>query len=106
RARVVRLTDAGRAETAELDRRSDDLARSMLAPLSERQRSSLVEAMTTVERLLTAGLVHIAVEDPTSEAARVCLASYFAELDSLFQAGFDPELSISATAEELVEPAA
>jgi DNA-binding MarR family transcriptional regulator/GNAT superfamily N-acetyltransferase len=105
RARVVRLTDAGRAETAELDRRSDDLARSMLAPLSPGQRARLVEAMATVERLLTAGLVQIAVEDPTSQAARLCLSSYFAELDSLFDAGFDPELSISATAEDLIEPA-
>src|SRR5215475_14582809 len=77
RARVVRLTDQGSAETDELDRRSDELARTMLAPLSAGQRTSLVEAMSTVERLLTAGLVQIAIEDPTTEAARFCLTSYF-----------------------------
>jgi DNA-binding MarR family transcriptional regulator/GNAT superfamily N-acetyltransferase len=105
RARVVRLTDAGSAETDELNRRSDDLASCMLAPLSDGQRTALVEAMATVERLLTAGLVQILVEDPTSDAARFCLGSYFAELNERFPTGFDPELSISATAEELVEPA-
>jgi DNA-binding MarR family transcriptional regulator/predicted N-acetyltransferase YhbS len=105
RARVVRLTDAGSAETDELNRRSDDLARSLLGPLSTRQRTSLVEAMATVERLLTAGLVQIAIEDPTSDAARFCLSSYFAELNARFRTGFDPERSISATAAELVEPA-
>ena len=105
RARVARLTEAGATETAELDRRSDELARSLLAPLSPGQRKSLVEAMSTVERLLTAGLVQIAIEDPTTDAARFCLTSYFAELDARFDAGFDPEQSISATAAELVEPA-
>ena len=105
RARVVRLTDAGSVETDELDRRSDELATSLLAPLSDGQRAALVEAMATVERLLTAGLVQMSVEDPTSDAARFCLGSYFAELNERFPTGFDPQLSISATAEELVEPA-
>jgi DNA-binding MarR family transcriptional regulator/GNAT superfamily N-acetyltransferase len=104
RARIARLTAAGAAEAAELDRRTDELARSLLAPLSPGQCNNLVDAMATVERLLTAGLVQIAVEDPASEAARFCLSSYFAELDARFDAGFDPELSISASAEELVEP--
>src|SRR6266496_2245555 len=70
RVRAVRLTDAGRAERAELDRRSDELARSLLAPLNDRQRARLVEAMATVEQLLTAGLVQIGVrrsEEHTSE---------------------------------------
>src|SRR4029079_7999027 len=38
RTRVARLTAAGRAERAALDNRSDALARSLLAPLSARQR--------------------------------------------------------------------
>ena len=50
-------------------------------------------------------LVHIAVADPTSEAARFCLSAYFAELGERFDAGFDPELSLPATAAELVQPA-
>jgi DNA-binding MarR family transcriptional regulator len=72
RVRVVRLTQAGRAERAELDRRSDELARTLLDHLDESQRGHLVDAMATVERLLTAQLVEIVPEDPTSEAAPVC----------------------------------
>jgi DNA-binding MarR family transcriptional regulator/GNAT superfamily N-acetyltransferase len=105
RVRTVRLTAAGRAERKVLDRLSDELARSLLAPLSDSHRARLVEAMARVERLLTAGLVEVDVESPTSPAAQFCLQSYFAELDTRFDAGFDPSRSISADAEELTEPA-
>lgn len=105
RVRRVRLTEAGRAEREVLDRRSDELARSLLAPLNEKKRSQLVEAMGVVERLLTAGLVEIRVEDPTSSAARFCIGEYYAELDRRFETGFDPSASISAEAAELTEPA-
>src|SRR5687768_13198435 len=66
RVRIVRLTDDGRAERELLDQRSDELAASLLAPLDGARRQRLVEAMTIVERLLTAGMVDIAVEPPTS----------------------------------------
>ena len=89
RIRTARLTAAGRAERAVLDERSDELARSLLAPLGERQRARLVDAMDVVERLLTAALVEVGSEDPDSDAARHCLASYFAELDERFDTGFD-----------------
>jgi DNA-binding MarR family transcriptional regulator/GNAT superfamily N-acetyltransferase len=105
RVRTARLTAAGRAERALLDRRSDDLARSLLAPLSAEHRERLVEAMGVVERLLTAGLVEFAIEPPTTAAARLCLESYFAELNTRFDTGFDPARSISATPEDLAEPA-
>ena len=105
RARLVRPTAAGFRERAELDRRSDELAHSLLAPLSSGQRDRLVQAMGTVEQLLTAGLVEIGVTDPASDAARFCLREYFAELDSRFDAGFDPEVSIPALDHELIEPA-
>jgi DNA-binding MarR family transcriptional regulator/GNAT superfamily N-acetyltransferase len=105
RVRVVRLTEAGRTERAELDRRSDELARTLLDHLDESQRSHLIDAMATVERLLTAQLVEIVPEDPASEAARSCLQSYFAELDARFDDGFDPHVSIRAEAEDLVPPA-
>jgi DNA-binding MarR family transcriptional regulator/GNAT superfamily N-acetyltransferase len=105
RVRTVRLTEAGRSERELLDRRSDELASSLLAPLSDGQRDRLVEAMGVVERLLTAGLVNVDVEDPASAAARYCIESYFAELDTRFDAGFDPEQSISADVDELTEPA-
>jgi DNA-binding MarR family transcriptional regulator/GNAT superfamily N-acetyltransferase len=105
RVRTARLTAAGRAERALLDRRSDELARSLLAPLSADHRERLVEAMGVVERLLTAGLVEVAIEPPTTAAARFCLESYFAELDARFDTGFDPARSIPADAADLTEPA-
>src|SRR5262249_41701160 len=56
-------------------------------------------------RLLTAGLVDVAVEDPRTADARFCLRSYYAELDARFDTGFDPKRAISTNAEELTEPA-
>lgn len=105
RARRVQLTEAGLAERAELDRRSDEVAASILEPLSVSQRLRLVSAMVEVERLLVASAVSVAVEDPTSADARWCLEQYFAELDARFETGFDPSLSISADAGELTLPA-
>lgn len=93
RVRSVRLTPAGDAERACLDERSDALARSLLEPLSASQRARLVEAMGVVERLLTAGLVEVAPEDPASPAASFCLRHYFEELDERFEGGFDPGAS-------------
>jgi DNA-binding MarR family transcriptional regulator/GNAT superfamily N-acetyltransferase len=104
RVRTAVLTAAGRAERVELDRLSDDLAASLLAPLNDRQRDQLAAAMGTVERLLTAGLVTFAVTDPASPEARACMAAYFAELGERFDGGFDPGASLPATDSDLVEP--
>lgn len=104
RVRSIRLTAEGVAEKTTLDRLSDDLARSILEPLNEAQRDRLVAAASTVELLLTAGLVEIRIEDPRSEAARYCIGEYFRELDDRFDTGFDPTKSISADAVELSEP--
>lgn len=105
RVRAVTLTEAGRQERDLLDRGSDVLAASLLEPLNTEQRERLIEAVTTAERLLTAGLVEIAVEDPATEAAQHCIGEYFTELDGRFDSGFDPALSISADIAELTEPA-
>ncbi|WP_448627512.1 bifunctional helix-turn-helix transcriptional regulator/GNAT family N-acetyltransferase [Geodermatophilus sp. URMC 64] len=105
RVRRVRLTPAGRAERAELDRRSDELATGILTPLDDRQRDRLAAAMADVERLLTASMVRIAVTDPRRPEARACLAAYAAELDERFDAGFDPGRSIPAEAADLTPPA-
>jgi len=105
RVRRVRWTAAGRAECDVLDRQSDALAESMLVPLNDTQRDRLVNAMAEVERLLTAGLVEVVIEHPTSDAARVCITSYFAELDARFDTGFDPSRSIAADDLDLIEPA-
>ena len=105
RVRRARLTETGLAERTELDRRSDDLALSFLEPLSEGQRAKLVAAMVEVERLLSASMVSIGIEDPTTPDAQWCIAQYFAELNARFEVGFDPSISISADAHELTPPA-
>jgi ribosomal protein S18 acetylase RimI-like enzyme len=99
------LTAAGRAEWALLDTRSDELAESILAPLTPRQRERLVTAMDDVRRLLVASAVHIAVCPPADPHARYCIQSYFAELADRFEDGFDPVKSISADDSELTPPA-
>jgi DNA-binding MarR family transcriptional regulator/GNAT superfamily N-acetyltransferase len=105
RVRRVRLTKRGVAERAELDRRADAVAHGFLEPLNDRQRARLVAAMHEVERLLTASMVEIAVEDPRSTDARWCIGQYFAELDRRFERGYDPSRGITADPEELVPPA-
>jgi DNA-binding MarR family transcriptional regulator len=54
RVRKVRLTRKGLAERAVLDSSSNELAASILAPLTEPQQDRLVTAMTDVERLILA----------------------------------------------------
>ena len=105
RVRVVRLTRSGAAERTELDRLSDELAWSLLEPLDGRQRSRLLEAMATVERLLAAGAVRFGVEDPTGADARACFRAYFAELDARFDNGFDPGHSLPFGAADFLPPA-
>ena len=105
RVRQARLTAAGLAERTELDRRSDAFARSVLEPLTERQRVELAAAMGEVERLLAASIIRIDVADPAGPDARWCFERYFAELAERFDAGFDPARSIPAQAHELIPPA-
>jgi DNA-binding MarR family transcriptional regulator/GNAT superfamily N-acetyltransferase len=105
RVRIARLTRSGLAERAVLDKRSDELAASLLAPLSAEKRARLVGAMAEVERLLTAAMVEIAPMDPAHPNARHCLNEYFSELDRRFDSGFDPARSIPAYDDELRPPA-
>ena len=105
RVRTAHLTESGRAERAVLDQRSDDGARSILGPLSPRQRTRLIAAMAEVERLLVASAVQIAVCAPRHPDARSCMRAYFSELTRRFDGGFDPARSISADDAELTPPA-
>jgi DNA-binding MarR family transcriptional regulator/GNAT superfamily N-acetyltransferase len=93
RVRTAHLTRKGRGERAVLDRRSDELARSVLEPLDEPQRERLVAAMGEVQRLLTIALLALDVVDPAEPDARYCLREYFTELDRRFDDGFDPARS-------------
>jgi DNA-binding MarR family transcriptional regulator/GNAT superfamily N-acetyltransferase len=105
RVRVARLTRRGLAERRLLDRRSDDLARSVLEPLDDRRREELVTAMATVERLLTRSMVEIRVTDPAQRDAKRCVARYFAELDERSGTHYDPTAGVSASRDELIAPA-
>jgi DNA-binding MarR family transcriptional regulator/N-acetylglutamate synthase-like GNAT family acetyltransferase len=105
--RVVRviLTPKGLREVAELDRRSNEFAESVLAALSPMQRERLIAAMAEVERLMWASAIRIDVEPPDGPGAQFCLREYFRELGERFDAGFDATTSISANPEELTPPA-
>jgi DNA-binding MarR family transcriptional regulator len=92
RIRRAELTRAGKAERAVLDERSDELARSVLEPLGDRQRTELVEAMERVERLLAAGSVELRDVSPTHPDNARCLADYRAELAR--RTGRDPATSL------------
>jgi DNA-binding MarR family transcriptional regulator/GNAT superfamily N-acetyltransferase len=104
RVRTVRLTDAGRAERAMLDGRSDELAGSLLEPLNAAQRARLVAAMAEVDRLLTAATVTLDAVAPDHPDAEHCLRSYFTELQESFDTGFDPARSLLPDAGELRPP--
>ena len=97
--RTARLTEAGRRELATLDRRSDDAAAAILAPLNPGQRTRLVTAMAEVERLMIASTVEVRECDPRHPDARFCLQTYYAELSVRFRMGYDPAVSPVADGE-------
>jgi len=105
RIRVARLTRAGRRERAALDRRSDELAGSLLAALSTEQQKRLVGAMREVERLLVAASLKITPVDPEHPDAQYCLAEYVAELNRRSARGFDPSVGATALPHEVRPPA-
>jgi len=99
RRRRATLTRKGRAEVSAYDRLSDQLARSMLAPLNESDRARLLAAMGEVERLIRLSSLEIHLEPPGSDDLFWCLRRYFAELDERFEFGF------TIAEEEIVEEA-
>ncbi len=105
RVRAATLTRAGRAEWAELDQRSDELAAAILGPLTEQRRDRLVTAMAEVERLLMASMVDIGPCPPGDPRARACVRAYARELGRRVDGGFDPALSKPLRDEELTPPA-
>jgi DNA-binding MarR family transcriptional regulator/GNAT superfamily N-acetyltransferase len=105
RVRVVRLTDKGLEERAILDRRSDELAASILDPLEQSQRTELVTAMRTVERLIATSLVEIRPIDPEAPDAQRCLRAYVGELNRRApDRGFDPSQGSTAEPHEVRPP--
>jgi len=104
RVKLARLTRAGLAELRRLDARSDDLARSLLEPLSRPQSQRLVAAMGEVERLLRVASIELHRADPDAAAARYCQGEYCAELARRFKGGFDPAASGFAAARAIRDP--
>lgn len=104
RTRCARLTSTGLAELAEMNRRSDEAAEAILAPLTDSQRERLVAAMGEVHGLLRAAGARVARVDPASRAARWCVGEYYGELAARFEEGFDPGQSIPAEDAELCPP--
>lgn len=90
RRRVVRATAAGREAFDDLEQRSADLAERLVAPLTERQRARLTDALATADLLVRAATVRLRPIDPTAPAAQEAVRRYVAELDARFPGGFAP----------------
>lgn len=104
RVRHAYLTKKGLAERAELDVRSEALAARILEPLNGQQRGVLLTAMRAIEHLIEASLVTFAIEAPTTSDARWCFDQYFAELDTRFDEGFDPAITLPLTPADMTPP--
>jgi DNA-binding MarR family transcriptional regulator len=105
RVRIARLTARGAAERRTLDRRSDELAATILASLGDGQRARMVAAMAEVERLLVAASVEIAVADPDSREVHDCWHAYFREIDQRFETGYDRTRALAVDPDALRPPA-
>jgi DNA-binding MarR family transcriptional regulator/GNAT superfamily N-acetyltransferase len=88
RRRRVTLTRRGRTAWHRLDDRSEELARSLVEPLSERQRRRLAEALGTADLLVRAATVRFDQTEVTDRWAVAAMAAYFAEIGERF--GFEP----------------
>jgi DNA-binding MarR family transcriptional regulator/GNAT superfamily N-acetyltransferase len=88
RRRRVTLTRRGRTAWRRLDDRSEQLARSLVDPLSPRQRHRLTEALATADLLVRAATVRFEETSPTDPRAVAAMTAYFAEIGERF--GFEP----------------
>jgi len=98
RRRVVLLTDAGRAARRELDDRSEELASRIVAPLTDRQRERLTEALATADLLVRAATVRLREVPPDDPGARHALGRYIAEIDERFPTGYRVEGPVATAA--------
>jgi DNA-binding MarR family transcriptional regulator/GNAT superfamily N-acetyltransferase len=87
RRRQVSLTEAGRERWKELEHRSDEQARLLVDPLTERQRDRLARALSEADLLVRAATVRFEPADPASATARDVIGRYFAEIGRRF--GFE-----------------
>jgi DNA-binding MarR family transcriptional regulator len=103
RRRQVSLTEAGRERWQELERRSDDRARLIVDPLTERQRDRLARALREADLLVRAATVRFDAVDPAGAVARDVVGRYFAEIGRRF--GFEASGETEKDALLLVPPA-
>ncbi|SKC78245.1 bifunctional helix-turn-helix transcriptional regulator/GNAT family N-acetyltransferase [Krasilnikoviella flava] len=89
RRRRVDLTAAGHRAWDDLERRSVDRARDLVAPLTARQRARLAAALAEADLLVRAATVTLERTDPASPLARSAVAAYVAELGERLPGGFD-----------------
>jgi DNA-binding MarR family transcriptional regulator/predicted GNAT family N-acyltransferase len=102
RRRQVGLTEAGQERWKELERRSDDQARLIVEPLTERQRERLASALSEADLLVRAATVSFEPVDSASPVARDVVEVYFAEIGRRF--GFDPSGEAEKDASLFVPP--
>ena len=88
RRRVVRLTVAGDAAREDLDSRSEELAARLVAPLTDRQRERLADALATADLLVRAATIRLREVPPGDPAGREALGRYLAEIDERFPTGY------------------
>lgn len=102
RRRQVTLTEAGQERWRELERRSDDQARLIVDPLTQRQRERLARALSEADLLVRAATVSFEPVDPASPVARDVVGRYFAEIGRRF--GFDASGETEKDTKVLVPP--
>ncbi len=98
RRRVVLLTDSGRTACQELDDRSEELAARIVAPLTDRQRERLTEALAAADLLVRAATVRLREVPPDDPGARHALGRYLAEIDDRFPTGYRVEGPVATAA--------
>ncbi|MCK5777811.1 MAG: MarR family transcriptional regulator [Rhodospirillales bacterium] len=104
RVRVARLTDAGRAVYADVDRAGDTFAAEVLAPLTAGERTRLVAAMNEVEKLMRTFAIRIGPDCAAGADAQTCLTNYFTEIAARFDDGFDPDLGLATGVADMTPP--
>ncbi len=104
RAKVAERTAKGLAEAALLDQLSDAAAAEVLGGLDPNELAEVDAAARILTRALTRQHLTIEVVDPASRDAQWCVRQYFAEIDALFDAGYDPKKALSVGAGDFTAP--
>ena len=102
RRRRVALTAQGSDRWRELERRSDERARLLVDPLSDRQRARLAAALAEADLLVRAATVTFESVNPADPVATAAVDRYFSEIGRRF--GFDPAGETDKDAKYLVPP--